>query len=72
MDDRPLQRIQRTIDGAVARVDVLFESGNLTVHAVEVTRDDMLRPDFELHPGPYESWDALADAVDAALRKMLA
>jgi hypothetical protein len=69
MTEPKIQWTERSLDGRNVRLEVLYEGERVTILSFQATRDDHAAPDFDVHPGPYASWGALADAVDGALRK---
>lgn len=64
-----IEWIRRKLEGREILLEVMHQSGTIHVISYEGSREDGLHFHVEIDAGPYDSRDALADAVDAALRR---
>ena len=55
-------------DGYFVQIEAHYRGGLLTVVWFEALRDDGLFSHIHVGPGPYESREALIEAVEAAIR----
>lgn len=64
-----IEWMRRKLDGKEILLEVLHQGGTIRLLSYEGSRDGGLHFHVEIAPGPYQSHEALADAVDTALRK---